>query len=218
MSSHWARQGRVQAYMPEVCTCVMVLLSCAVHIDGRHYSLLGHRFPQGQPSLLLSHTSVSRKLKHKLPSSHYWGLLHSQPHSFAGDLKPFLAAGRRKAKCDSSVPKTVQQSEHSQRALCSWHTSWASSSPRAAHLGTEQAPSSWSLALSLGVLVVAVGGFLPAASSRQAAPASQHMALSLLQPLPAVSLLLFWPWSHHPLEQAISEWVHNLWRGRPRIK
>lgn len=97
--------------MPDVCTCVMVLLGCAVHINGRHYSLPGHRFPLGQPSLLPSHTSISRKLKYKLPSSPYWGLFHSQPQSFAGDLKLFLAAGRRKAKCDSSVPKTVQQSK-----------------------------------------------------------------------------------------------------------
>lgn len=106
-----SRQGRLQACMPDVCTRVMMFLSCAIHINGRHRSLPGHRFPLGQPSLLPSHTLISRKLKYKLPNSHYWGLFHSQPHSFAGDLKPSLAAGRGKAKCDSCVPKSVQQSE-----------------------------------------------------------------------------------------------------------
>lgn len=47
-----SRQGRLQARMPGVCTCVMALLSCAVLKSGRHYSLPGHRFPPGQPPLL----------------------------------------------------------------------------------------------------------------------------------------------------------------------
>lgn len=53
--------------------------------------------------------------------------------------------------------------------------------------------------MSLEGLVVAVEGFLPATSCRQAAPASWQLELSLLQLLPAVSLLLLWPWGYHPL-------------------
>lgn len=65
--------------------------------------------------------------------------------------------------------------------------------------GTVHPPSSWSLAQTLGGLVVAVGGLIPAVSSRQQAPASWQLAVSLLQPFPEVLFLLFWPWGHNPL-------------------